>query len=197
MNNLNCKMHRAEKEMLKSVEGESFLTNFLNSKNLDLSSYRYESYDEVRAHVMEEYPIPKNKGVTCTGSANIKTHYIDFVYIVSPGNPAIFRGECFSIAVEIKTSVSDLYKEPLQVLKYFGKTDYLFLSVPKAMKNEALEFVKWDDRIGVFVLETGEILRFPEKQELTAEWKETVLLRALFAQPMLPMMRFKPGVKSM
>lgn len=190
-------MHRAEKEMLKSVEGESFLTNFLNSKNLDLSSYRYESYDEVRAHVMEEYPIPKNKGVTCTGSANIKTHYIDFVYIVSPGNPAIFRGECFSIAVEIKTSVSDLYKEPLQVLKYFGKTDYLFLSVPKAMKNEALEFVKWDDRIGVFVLETGEILRFPEKQELTAEWKETVLLRALFAQPMLPMMRFKPGVKSM
>lgn len=60
------------------------------------------------------------------------------------------------------------------------------------MKEEALEYVKWDDRIGVSILETGEILRFPEKQELTAECKDTLLLRALFARPMLPMMNFKP-----
>ena len=196
MNNLKCSAHRAEKEMLKSLEGELFLTNLLNSKNLKLSSYRYDLDDEVRAHVMEEYPIPKNKGLTRKGNANIKTHFIDFVYIVSPGNAAIFRGECFSIAVEIKTSVSDLYKDSLQILRYFGKTDYLFLCVPKAMKEEALEYVKWDDRIGVSILETGEILRFPEKQELTAECKETLLLRALFAQPMLPMMKFKPKMQS-
>ena len=192
MNNLKCSAHRAEKEMLKSLEGELFLTNFLNSKNLQISSYRYDLDDEVRAHVIEEYPIPKNKGITCTGCTNIKTRFIDFVYIISPGNAAIFRGECFSVAVEIKTSISDLYKDPLQILRYFGKTDYLFLCVPKAMKEEALEYVKWDDRIGVSILENGEILRFPEKQELTAEWKDTLLLRALFAQPMLPMMNFKP-----
>ena len=123
---------------------------------------------------------------------SLEGELIDFVYIVSPGNEAIFRGECFSVAVEIKTSISDLYKDPLQILRYFGKTDYLFLCVPKAMKEEALEYVKWDDRIGVSILETGEILRFPEKQELTAEWKDTLLLRALFARPMLPMMNFKP-----
>ena len=192
MNNLKCKMHRTEKEMLKSAEGEVFLTNFLNSKNLNLSSYHYELDDEIRAHVMEEYPIPKSKGLTRVGTSNIKTNYIDLVYIVSPGNSAIFRGECFSIALEIKTSVSDLYKDPLQILKYFGKTDFLFLCVPKAMTDEALDFIKWDDRIGVSVLETGEILRFPEKQEIAAEWTEKVLLRALFAEPMLPIMRFKP-----
>lgn len=87
---------------------------------------------------------------------SLEGELIDFVYIVSPGNAAIFRGECFSVAVEIKTSISDLYKYPLQILRYFGKTDYLFLCVPKAMKED------------------------------------TLLLRALFARPMLPMMNFKP-----
>ena len=163
MNNLNCSVHRAEKEMLKTNVGEKFLTNFLASEQLNLSSYNYK-YDDIVSHVIEEYPIPKNIGVTKTGSQNIKTHYIDFVYIVSPGSAAIHRNECYSVGVEIKISVSNLYKDPLQLLRYFGKTDYLFLCVPKAMKNEALKFVQWDERIGVFILETGKIVRFPAKQ---------------------------------
>ena len=59
---------------------------------------------------------------------SLEGELIDFVYIVSPGNEAIFRGECFSVAVEIKTSISDLYKDPLQILRYFGKTDISAIS---------------------------------------------------------------------
>lgn len=40
--------------------------------------------------------------------------------------------------------------------------------------------------------ETGQIVRFPGKQEVAAEWKDRLLYRALFANPMLPLMRFKP-----
>lgn len=184
-------MHRAEKEMLKTNEGKKFLTNFLASEKLNLSSYNYK-YDDIVSHVIEEYPIPKNIGLTKTGSQNIRTRYIDFIYIVSPGNSAVHRNECYSVGVEIKTSVSNLYNDPLQILRYFGKTDYLFLCVPEAMKDEALRFVEWEDRIGVFILETGQIVRFPDKQEIAAEWKDRLLYRALFANPMLPLMRFKP-----
>jgi hypothetical protein len=60
------------------------------------------------------------------------------------------------------------------------------------MKDVALRFVEWEDRIGVFILETGQIVRFPDKQEIAAEWKDRLLYRALFANPMLPLMRFKP-----
>lgn len=191
MNNLNNSSHRTEKEMLKSINGETFLTNFIKSEELRLTTYNYE-YCDIRAHIIEEYPIPISVGKNKLGGNNVKTRHIDFVYILCPGNYAIFRKECFSIGVEIKTSIRDMYRNPLQINNYFGKTDYMFLCVPSHMLEEAMNYVDSEDRLGLFDIETGEILKFPVKQDVGSEWKEKLLYRALFAEPILPMMQFKP-----
>lgn len=61
MNNLKNGSHRIEKDMLKSIVGETFLTNIIKSEELGLTSYNYE-YCDVKAHVIEEYPIPISVG---------------------------------------------------------------------------------------------------------------------------------------
>lgn len=191
MNNLNNTSHRSEKEMLKSLNGETFLTNYIMSEELGLTTYNYE-YCDIKAHVIEEYPIPIYLGQNRVGGNHVKTYYIDMVYIISPGNSAVFREECFSLGIEIKTSVKDMYRNPLQINNYFGKTDYMFLCVPSHMIEEAMDYVESESRLGLFNLDTGEILKFPVRQEVNIEWKEKLLYRALFADPSLPMMQFKP-----
>jgi len=74
-----------------------------------------------------------------------------------------------------------MYRNPLQINNYFGKTDYMFLCVPSHMIEEAMDYVESESRLGLFNLDTGEILKFPVCQD-----------RALFADPSLPMMQFKP-----
>lgn len=191
MNNVSVKAHREEKERLKSSLGKSFLTNFIKSEEVGLSYYNYELTD-IKALPIEEYPIPISIGKNRIGGNNVQTRFIDFVYILKPGDAAIFRQECCTIGVEIKSSVSDLFRDPLQINRYLGKTDYMFLCVPNDMLNVAIEYVQSEERLGLFNLETGEIVVFPIRQEMDPTWKEKLLLRALFAEPALPMMQFKP-----
>ena len=136
MNNLKCSAHRAEKEMLKSLEGELFLTNFLNSKNLQISSYRYDLDDEVRAHVIEEYPIPKNKWITCTGSTNIKTRFIDFVYIISPGISLVWTDRRKKIR-DFSATIYGCYLPPVMKPDIFGRNllRSQYVRVPAAIIN--------------------------------------------------------------
>ena len=68
------------------------------------------------------------------------------------------------------------------------KPDYLFLCVPKAIKDEALKFIEWDDCIGLFILEAGQIVRFPASRRSLQNGKKG----ALFANPTLSLMWFKP-----
>lgn len=90
MNNLKNGSHRIEKDMLKSIVGETILTNFIKSEELGLTSYNYE-YCDVKAHVIEEYPIPISVGKNKVVDNNVKTRYLDLVYILCPGDSAIFR----------------------------------------------------------------------------------------------------------
>lgn len=94
--------------------------------------------------------------------------------------------------MEIKTSLRNLYKNPLQINNYLGKTDFMFLCVPSHRIDEARDYVKLESRVRLFNVEAGEILKFPVKQVVDGEWKEKPLYRALFAEQVLPMMQFKP-----
>ena len=191
MNNVSVKAHREEKDQLRAEVGKKFITNFLEAENLGLSHYNYE-YTDIKVQPLEEYPIPISIGKNRIGGNNVRTSFMDVVYILNPGNASIFRNECFTIGVEIKISVRDLYRNPLQINSYFGKTDYMFLCVPQIMINEALQYAYNEDRLGIFSLDTGEIHKFPIKQQMDAGWSEKLLLRALFADSVLSMMRFKP-----
>lgn len=71
---------------------------------------------------------------------------------MNPGNASIFREECYSIGVEIKVSLEDLYRNPLQINSYFGKTDYIFLCVPQKMINDAMQYAGVEDRLGGGIL---------------------------------------------
>lgn len=177
MNNINSTTHRSIKDKLSGVIGSEFLRN-LYSTWCDI--HGLEKTDEIAFRHVEEYPIVKAiGGLSITGRPKISTQRIDYVYLVEPGGGAIYHTRCFTVGVEIKSSLMDLENIPQQVLRYQGHCDYFFVMVRTQHVWEAMSRVKDHPNIGVSSFESGIIYKFPKEMMVSKDNRITMLYRML------------------
>lgn len=75
-------------------------------------------------------------------------------------------GDSFTVAIEIKESLDDMYRHPQQIESYVGHTDFLMLGVNKQLIPDAIKRVEKINECGVFDICTGKIYKAPKKQEV-------------------------------
>ena len=177
MNNIHCTTHRTIKDKLSGVIGSEFLRN-LYSTWCDV--HGLEKRDKIFYRHVEEYPIVKAiKGLSITGKPKSSTQRIDYVYLVEPGVGAIYHTRCFTVGIEIKTSLMDLENIPRQLLKYQGHCDYFFVVVQTRHVWEAMRRVRDYPNIGVSSYESGIIYKYPEEMLVSKDNRITMLYRML------------------
>ena len=99
----------------------------------------------------------RDEGTTSFGRPALKHFRIDAVAYVRPGrwgnNAAPSRPLAFTVALEFKTSESDLLRDN-KILLYLGWTDYFFLVVPTELEKAGRRKVRElnDARIGLIIV---------------------------------------------
>ena len=179
MNNYKHPAHREIKDAMKEGIGHIFLRNLYNHSNSLIFFERTPSY-RLCYRTIEEYPITRPNGTDRTGKKCCSTKFIDFIYLVEPDHSSIYNNACFSIAVEIKNSKSDLKNAPHQFNDYYGVTDFSMLAVPNYLLRDAKRIVDGIPWVGIFSYETGEIIKIPSRMPVSDGTRIMMLRRVVF-----------------
>lgn len=103
----------------------------------------------------------------------------DALLIVFPGSGSNKNRLTFTVAIEIKTTETDLMKDEKTMSHYIGWTDYLILLVPQNLVNSALLKVKDNPLIGV--VDTNNVWhRMPLHQQVSLANQRDVAFEALW-----------------
>lgn len=173
MNNPHHPAHREIKDILREDLGRMLLKDFFHSV---LPSYS----GQIWFHTIEEFPIPRYRGIKVNGSPYAATDYVDFIFLLKPGAQAIYHRECFSIGVEIKTTFCDIQNAVQQVEKYKGYTDYFIILTSDYLIPQTIRYAGKEDWIGVASFNTGKLHKIPKKVSVSDSLRADMLLRLLF-----------------
>lgn len=142
-------------------------------------------------HVLfiEEQTI-RYRGDGKTGQDNRPKRFVnDGVFYIVPGTWGMNRIpselSAFTVGIEIKTDINDLYADA-KIEYYLGWTDFYFIVVPIQLRDSALKKIHEmnDARIGLIVYARNPSVKcnvVPVRQSILAENKYALALQALFS----------------
>ena len=129
-----------------------------------------------------------DEGTTSFGRPALKHFRIDAVAYVRPGrwgnNAAPTRPLAFTVALEVKTSESDLLHDE-KIMFYLGWTDFFFLVVPAELEKAGRRKVRElnDARIGLLIVgsECCRVAIAPLRQQILPQNKSALALEVILS----------------
>ena len=111
-----------------------------------------------------------------------KQHNVDILFFCAAGESSTYRRQNCSVAVEIKSSVENLYCDQ-KIPGYFNRTDYLYLAVPDGMIALALMKANAWKHVGVVSIDTGLIYKPALRQQPPFEEGKELVERLFIEKP--------------
>ena len=111
-----------------------------------------------------------------------KQHNVDVLFFCAAGESSTYRRQNYSVAVEIKSTVENLYCDQ-KIPGYFNRTDYLYLAVPDGMIALALMKANAWKHVGVVSIDTGLIYKPAHRQQTSCEEGKELVERLFIEKP--------------
>lgn len=176
--------HENLKQYLIDKPGKDFITNLTLTVYDFTSKIRraYGSYDFIHYRIFEEVTVREYTGQTTKfGKENPEHFRFDCVFFVEPHQAALNQRQIYSVGVELKNSKGDLMGDK-KIEHYLGYTDFFFIGVPSNLVDDAIARSESNERIGVVDVETGKLLKMPERIIPTVERKYALLEQILYSR---------------
>ena len=176
--------HENLKQHLVGKPGKDFIINLTSRVYAFVSNIRrkYGSYDFIHYRIFEEVTVREYTGEKNRWGDDKPDHYrFDCVFFVEPNQAALNKRQVYTVGVELKNSKEDL-KYDDKIEHYLGYTDFFFIGVPSSLVNEAIEKSNLDNHIGVFDVESGSLIKMPERIIPTVERKYALLEQILYSR---------------
>lgn len=129
---------------------------------------------KLKAFAAKEFPIYDNDGEHCG------EHRIDVVFFCGAGKSTTFRKENFTLGVEVKVTVENLFCDQ-KIPAYFNRTDYFYIAVPDNLLYLGLMKASQWQHVGVASLNSGRIYK-PALRQYPIESERIAILERLLLE---------------